>query len=237
MVSKGKRYIEANERIEQETLYAPEDAIALVKENSTAKFDETIEIHMQTGLDPRHAEEQVRGSAVLPHGLGKEVRVAVFAEGEAARDAMENGAEIVGGDDLIKKVEGGFIDFDAVIATRDLMGKVGRLGRVLGPRGLMPNPRAGTVVAPEDIARSVGEAKRGRIEFRLDKLANLHVPLGKASFPENSLEDNLATFIEALQEQRPEGAKGVFIKSAALTSTMGPAIPLDINQTLAMKAN
>ena len=237
MTSKGKRYTEAADRIDRENFYGPQAAIALVKENSTAKFDETIEIHMQTGLDPRHAEEQVRGSAVLPHGLGKEVRVAVFAEGEAARDATENGAEIVGGDDLIKKVEGGFVDFDAVIATRDLMGKVGRLGRVLGPRGLMPNPRAGTVVAPEDIARSVGEAKRGRIEFRLDKLANLHVPLGKASFPENNLEDNLATFIEALQAQRPEGTKGVFIKSAALTSTMGPAIPLDINQTLAMKAN
>ena len=237
MTSKGKRYTEAADRIDRENFYGPQAAIALVKENSTAKFDETIEIHMQTGLDPRHAEEQVRGSAVLPHGLGKEVRGAVFAEGEAARDATENGAEIVGGDDLIKKVEGGFVDFDAVIATRDMMGKVGRLGRVLGPRGLMPNPRAGPVVAPEDIARSVGEAKRGRIEFRLDKLANLHVPLGKASFPENNLEDNLATFIEALQAQRPEGTKGDFIKSAALTSTMGPAIPLDINQTLAMKAN
>ena len=237
MTSKGKRYVEANDRIDQENFYGPQAAIALVKENSTAKFDETIEIHMKTGLDPRHAEEQIRGSAVLPHGLGKEVRVAVFAEGEAARDATENGAEIVGGDDLIKKVEGGFVDFDAVVATRDMMGKISRLGRILGPRGLMPNPRAGTVVAPEDIVRSVSEAKRGRIEFRLDKLANIHVPLGKASFPENSLEDNLATFIEALQAQRPEGGKGIFIKSAALTSTMGPAIPLDINQTLAMKVN
>lgn len=237
MGSKGKRYSEATERVDQENLYTPEDAIALVKENSTAKFDETIEIHMQTGLDPRHAEEQVRGSTVLPHGLGKEVRVAVFAEGEAARDATENGAEIVGGDDLIKKVEGGFIDFDAVIATRDMMGKVGRLGRVLGPRGLMPNPRAGTVVAPEDIARSVGEAKRGRIEFRLDKLANIHVPLGKASFGKDLLQDNLTAFIEALQAQRPEGGKGTFIRSATLTSTMGPAVPLDVSQTLALKGD
>ena len=237
MGSKGKRYSEATERVDQENLYNPKDAIALVKENSTAKFDETIEIHMQTGLDPRQAEEQVRGSTVLPHGLGKEVRVAVFAEGEAARDATENGAEIVGGDDLIKKVEGGFTDFDAVIATRDMMGKVGRLGRVLGPRGLMPNPRAGTVVAPEDIARSVGEAKRGRIEFRLDKLANIHVPLGKASFGEDLLQDNLTAFIEALQSQRPERSKGTFIRSATLTSTMGPAVPLDVNQTLALKGN
>ncbi|MYI86701.1 MAG: 50S ribosomal protein L1 [Dehalococcoidia bacterium] len=233
-MKRGKRFNTASEKIDGAQKYSPEDAIALVRETATAKFDETIEMHILTGLDPRHAEQQIRDSTVLPHGLGKEMRIAVFTEGEAAREATEAGADIVGGDDLIQQVQDGFTEFDTAIATREMMGKVGRLGRVLGPRGLMPNPRSGTVVAPEDIARTVTEAKRGRVEFRLDRLANIHVPLGKASFEEEKLRDNMATFIEAINEARPE-TKGAFIRSVTITSTMGPAIGIDVNQAMALK--
>ena len=233
-MKRGKRFNTAVEKIDSDQKYSPEDAIALVKETATAKFDETIEMHMLTGLDPRHAEQQIRGSTVLPHGLGKEMRIAVFTEGEAAREAQEAGADIVGGDDLIQQVQDGFTEFDTAIATREMMGKVGRLGRILGPRGLMPNPRSGTVVAPEDIARTVAEAKKGRVEFRLDRLANIHVPLGKASFEEEKLRENMATFIEAINEVRPD-VKGAFIRSVTVTSTMGPAIGVDVNQAMALK--
>lgn len=233
-MKRGKRFTTATEKINSDQKYSPEEAIALVRETATAKFDETVEMHILTGLDPRHAEQQIRGSTVLPHGLGKEVRIAVFTEGEPAREAQEAGADIVGGDDLIQQVQDGFTDFDAAIATREMMGKVGRLGRILGPRGLMPNPRAGTVVAPEDIARTVTEAKRGRVEFRLDRLANIHVPLGKASFEADKLQDNMATFIEAINEARPD-VKGAFIRSVTITSTMGPAIGVDVNQAMALK--
>ena len=234
-MKRGKRFEAASEKIDRTQNYSPEEAIILVRETATAKFDETIEMHLLTGLDPRHAEQQVRGSTVLPHGIGKELRVVVFTEGEPARDAQEAGADIVGGDDLIARVQGGFTDFDTAIATREMMGKVGRLGRILGPRGLMPNPRSGTVVAPEDIGRTVAEAKRGRIEFRLDRLANIHVPLGKASFDEEKLRANMATCIEAINEARPD-VKGAFIRSVTLTSTMGPAVAVDVNQTLALKS-
>ncbi len=233
-MKRGKRYTTATEKFDSNERYSPEQAIALLKETATARFDETVEMHMLTGLDPRHAEQQIRGSTVLPHGIGKEVRIAVFTEGEPARDAQEAGADIVGGDDLIERVQEGFTDFDTAIATREMMGKVGRLGRVLGPRGLMPNPRSGTVVAPEDIGRAVSEAKRGRVEFRLDRLANIHVPLGKASFEEEKLRDNMAALIEAVNEARPD-VKGAFIRSVTITSTMGPAIGVDVNQTLALK--
>ncbi len=233
-MKRGKRFTTATEKINSDEKYSPEEAIGLVRETATAKFDETVEMHILTGLDPRHAEQQIRGSTVLPHGLGKEVRIAVFTEGEPAREAQEAGADIVGGDDLIQQVQDGFTDFDTAIATREMMGKVGRLGRILGPRGLMPNPRAGTVVAPEDIARTVTEAKRGRVEFRLDRLANIHVPLGKASFEADKLQDNMATFIEAINEARPD-VKGAFIRSVTITSTMGPAIPVDVNQAMALK--
>lgn len=233
-MKRGKRFTTASEKIDSAQHYSPDEAISLVKETATAKFDETIEMHLLTGLDPRHAEQQIRGSTVLPHGLGKEMRIAVFTEGEAARDAQEAGADIVGGDDLIQQVQDGFTEFDTAIATREMMGKVGRLGRILGPRGLMPNPRSGTVVAPEDIGRTVTEAKRGRVEFRLDRLANIHVPLGKASFEEDKLRDNMATFIEAINEARPE-VKGAFIRSVTITSTMGPAIGVDVNQAMALK--
>jgi large subunit ribosomal protein L1 len=235
MPKHGKRYREAAAKVDKNRLYGVDEAIALAKEIHPAKFDETVELHLKTGLDPRHAEQQIRGSTVLPHGLGKVMRVLVFAEGEAAAAAREAGADFVGSDDLIKQIEGGFLDFDVAIATREMMGKVGRLGRILGPRGLMPNPRSGTVVGAEDIARSVQEAKQGRVEFRLDRLANIHVPLGKVSFEDEKLKENLAALIEAVNAAKPKEAKGQYIRSATLTTTMGPGIHLDLGQTLSLK--
>ncbi len=235
MAKKGKRYLEAAAKVDATKFYGVDEAIALAKEIHPAKFDETVELHIKTGLDPRHAEQQIRGSTVLPHGLGKVLRVLVFTEGEAVSQAREAGADHVGSDDLIKQVEGGFLDFDVAIATREMMGKVGRLGRVLGPRGLMPNPRSGTVVGAEDIVRAIQEAKQGRVEYRLDRLANIHVPLGKVSFDEAQLKENMATLIEAVNAAKPREAKGQYIKSATITTTMGPGIHLDLMQTLAMK--
>lgn len=231
----GKRYREAAAKVDRAKFYGVDEAIRLAKEIHPAKFDETVELHIKTGLDPRHAEQQIRGSTVLPHGLGRVLRVLVFAEGDAAASAREAGADYVGSDDLIKQIEGGFLDFDVAIATREMMGKVGRLGRVLGPRGLMPNPRSGTVVGAEDVAKSVQEAKQGRVEFRLDRLANIHVPLGKVSFEDQKLKENMAALIEAVNAARPKEAKGQYIRSATLTTTMGPGIHLDLAQTLALK--
>lgn len=235
MPKHGKRYREAAAKVDKSRFYGVDEAIALAKEIHPARFDETVELHIKTGLDPRHAEQQIRGSTVLPHGLGKVMRVLVFAEGEAAAAAREAGADYVGSDDLIKQIEGGFLDFDVAIATREMMGKVGRLGRILGPRGLMPNPRSGTVVGAEDIARSVQEAKQGRVEFRLDRLANIHVPLGKVSFEDHKLKENMAALIEAVNAAKPKEAKGQYIRSATLTTTMGPGIHLDLAQTLSLK--
>ena len=235
MAKKGKRYQEAAAKVDKSKFYSVDEAIALAKEIHPAKFDETVELHIKTGLDPRHAEQQIRGSTVLPHGLGKVMRVLVFTEGEAVAAAREAGADHVGRDDLIKQIEGGWLDFDVAIATREMMGKVGRLGRVLGPRGLMPNPRSGTVVGAEDIARSVQEAKQGRVEYRLDRLANIHVPLGKVSFDEAKLKENMATLIEAVNAAKPREAKGQYIRSATLTTTMGPGIHLDLAQAMALK--
>ncbi|GIW16979.1 50S ribosomal protein L1 [Tepidiforma flava] len=235
MPKHGKRYREAAAKVDKSRLYGVDEAIALAKEIHPAKFDETVELHIKTGLDPRHAEQQIRGSTVLPHGLGKVMRVLVFAEGDAAAAAREAGADFVGSDDLIKQIEGGFLDFDVAIATREMMGKVGRLGRILGPRGLMPNPRSGTVVGAEDIAKSVQEAKQGRVEFRLDRLANIHVPLGKVSFEDRKLKENMAALIEAVNAAKPKEAKGQYIRSATLTTTMGPGIHLDLAQTLSLK--
>ena len=233
---KGKRWKEAAAQVDSDCFYQPDEAIKLAREIHPAKFDETVELHIKTGLDPRHAEQQIRGSTVLPHGLGKVMRVLVFTEGEPASIARQAGADFVGSDDLIKEIEGGWTDFDVAIATREMMGKVGRLGRVLGPRGLMPNPRSGTVVAGEDIAKTVQDAKQGRVEFRLDRLANIHVPLGKVSFDDTQLRENLAAFIEAVNAARPREAKGQYIRGATLTTTMGPGIHLDLAQTLALKA-
>jgi large subunit ribosomal protein L1 len=233
-MKRGKRYIEAQKLVDKNKAYSPEEAISLAKQAATAKFDETVELHLRTGLDPRHADQQLRGTTILPHGLGKTVRVLVFAEGEAARFAEEAGADFYGGDDLIKRVEGGWTDFDVALAARDIMGKVGRLGRVLGPRGLMPNPRSGTVVESQDIAKAVRDARQGRVEFRLDRTALVHVPIGKASFEDGALLENMASIVDAIVKAKPAGAKGQYIRSASLTTSMGPGLKLELGSTLAL---
>jgi large subunit ribosomal protein L1 len=216
--------------------YLPQDAMKLVKETSYTKFDATVEVHMRMGLDPRQADQQVRDVVVLPHGLGKSVRVAVFAQGEGATAARAAGADVVVDDDeTFAKIQGGWLDFDVAISTPDLMGKVGRLGRVLGPRGLMPNPKAGTVVPAEDIARAITEAKAGRVEFRVDKTANIHVQIGKASFEAEKLTENFAALMEAIKKARPAGAKGIYIKRITLAATMGPGIKVDPNAAQSMQ--
>jgi large subunit ribosomal protein L1 len=225
----AKRVQAVREKVEPLKEYSLEEAVRLVRECATAKFDETVELHMKTGLDGRHADQQIRGSVILPHGIGKEVRVAVFAEGEAATLAQNAGADIVGSDDLIQRVQGGFLDFDVAIAQRELMGKVGGLGRVLGPRGMMPNPRNNTVLPAEDMARGVQEAKSGRVDFRMDRTNVLHVILGKVSFSEDQLADNFRAMVSEIQRNRPAGTKGELIRTAALTSTMGPGIRLDLS--------
>ncbi len=235
MPKHGKRYVEAASLIEKDRGYQPSEAIALVKQSASAKFDETVELHIRTGADPRHADQMVRGVVLLPHGVGKAVRVAVFAQGEAASAANEAGADVVGDDDLIKRVEGGFTDFDVSIATPDMMGKVGRLGRILGRKGLMPNPRTGTVVQPGDIPKAVGDAKKGRVEFRLDRTSIIHVPIGKASFEEEKLLDNLTELMDNIVRARPSGVKGQFIRSAYITTTMGPSIGMDVADATALK--
>lgn len=236
-MKRGKQYREKAALVDRAQAYPPEEAVRLAKQTAYAKFDETVELHIRTGLDPRNAEQQLRGTALLPHGLGKKMRILVFAEGEAARAAEEAGAEFVGSDELIKKIESGWTDFDVALAQRELMGKVGRLGRVLGPRGLMPNPRAGTVVDAQDIGKAVREAQQGRVEFRLDRTALIHVPIGKVSFEEQKLLENLATLVQEIVKNKPSGAKGVFIRSMTLTTTMGPGIRLDLTPTLALSPN
>lgn len=231
MKKHGKKYLAALAKIEEDRWYTPEEAVALVKETHYVKFDSTVEVHLRLGVDPRHADQQVRDVVVLPHGLGKSVRVLVFAQGDGAALAREAGADFVADDDeTIAKIQAGWTDFDVSIATPDLMGKVGRLGRVLGPRGLMPSPKAGTVVAAEDLPRVIQESKAGRVEFRVDKTANLHIPIGKASFDKKQLYENLAALMEAIRKARPASVKGTFIKRITLTSTMGPGIKLDPNQ-------
>jgi len=230
----GKRIKEAQTKVDKSRTYEPAAALSLVKETATAKFDETVELHLRTGLDGRHADQQIRGSVVLPHGLGKEMRVAVFAEGEAAALAAQAGADEVGGDELIQKVADGYTNFDVALAQRELMGKVGRLGRVLGPRGLMPNPRSGTVVETADMARAVREAKAGRVEFRLDRTNLVHVPIGKVSFDEQRLLDNLAALVSEIVKAKPSASKGQYIKAATLTSTMGPGVPVEVAPMLAL---
>jgi large subunit ribosomal protein L1 len=192
---------------------------------------------MRTGLDPRHADQQIRGTALLPHGLGKTVRVLVFAEGEGARNAEQAGADFVGSDDLIKRIEEGWTDFDVALASREMMSKVSRLGRVLGPRGLMPNPRTGTVVDPEDLGKAVSDSRQGRVEFRLDRTALIHVPIGKVSFEEDKLLENMATIVDAIVKAKPSGAKGQYIRSASLATTMGPGIKLELAPTLALTSS
>lgn len=228
MASHGNKYLEARAKVDREKLYDPKEALELLKEISFANFDETVEVHLRTSLDPRQADQQIRDVVVLPNGLGKQVTVVVFAQGEAAEAAREAGADYVAdSDDLVQKIQGGWTDFDVAIATPDQMGTVGRLGRILGPRGLMPNPKAGTVVQPDNIADAIESAKAGRIEFRLDKTANIHAPIGKISFSAEDLQENLVAFMIAVRQARPAGAPGNFIRRVTVASSMSPGIKID----------
>lgn len=236
MAKHGKKYLAAAAKVDHDREYNPQEAIALVKETSITSFDATVELHIRLGVDPRHADQQVRSVVVLPHGTGKAVRVVVFAEGDGASLAREAGADYVADDDeIIKKIQNGWTDFDVAIATPDMMGKVGRLGRVLGPRGLMPNPKAGTVVSAEDIPRVVNETKAGRVEFRVDKTSNLHVSIGKVSFDENRIYENMTALMEAVKKARPASSKGTYVRRVTLATTMGPGIKVDPIQSLAME--
>ncbi len=234
MTKHGKKYLEAIKLVDGTKTYHPQEAIDLAKKASYTEFDETVELHLRMGVDPRHADQQVRGVALLPNGLGRQVRVLVFTQGEGVRIAEEAGADYVGGDELIAKIQEGWLDFDIAIATPDMMGRVGRLGPIIGRRGLMPNPRSGTVVAPADLPKAIGDARKGRVEFRLDRTAIIHVPIGKLSFPEDKLLENLATLVETVVKAKPSGAKGQYIRSASLTTTMGPGIKLDLQTTLSL---
>ena len=223
----GKRYAEAMKNVDRAALYDIADAITLVKKNASAKFDETVELHIRTGCDGRHAEQQIRGAVVLPHGTGKTVRILVFAKGPKADEAQAAGADYVGAEELIPRIQNdGWLDFDVVVATPDMMGVVGRLGRVLGPKGLMPNPKAGTVTM--DVTKAINDIKAGKIEYRLDKTNIIHVPVGKASFTEEQLADNFQTLIDAIMKAKPSTVKGAYLKSVALTSTMGPGVKLNV---------
>lgn len=227
----GKKYLAAAAKVEKDRVYLPDEAAQLVKDTAYTSFDSTVEAHLRLGIDPRHADQQIRTTVSLPHGTGKQVRVAVFAQGDAARNAEQSGADIVGADDLITRIEKeDFLDFDVAIATPDMMGKVGKLGRILGRRGLMPNPKSGTVVQPGDIGRAIGELRKGRVEFRNDKTGLLHVAIGKTSFSAEQIRDNFAALMSAVKAAKPSGAKGVYIKSITLTSTMGPGIAVDITE-------
>ena len=225
-MKKGKRYVEAEKLIEKSSVYDLEEAVSLVKKTASAKFDETIEAHLRLGVDGRHADQQVRGAVVLPHGTGKKVRVLVFAKGDKVDEALAAGADYAGGDELVPKIQNdGWLDFDVVVATPDMMGVVGRLGRVLGPKGLMPNPKAGTVTM--DVTKAVNDIKAGKIEYRLDKSNIIHVPIGKASFTEEQLTDNFQTLIDAVVKAKPAAAKGQYLKSVVIASTMGPGVKLN----------
>lgn len=235
MPKQSRRYAAVAERVEPDRLYQPREAIELLKEVSTAKFDETVEVHLRTNADPRHADQMIRGVVVLPNGLGKVTRVLVFANGEAADAARQAGADYVGDDDLIRQIEGGWMDFDVGLAVPEIMPKIGRLGRILGRRGLMPNPRTGTMVQPRDLGRVIQEAKAGRVEYRTDRTAIIHCAIGKISFTTDRLLENLTVLVDAIVQAKPAAVKGVFLRSAYLTSTMGPSIPLELSSLLALK--
>ena len=225
----GKKYTEAAKQVDRAVAYEPADAVALAKKTAVAKFDETIEVHIRTGCDGRHAEQQIRGAVVLPHGTGKTVKVLVFAKGNKVDEALAAGADYAGGDELVPKIQNeGWLDFDVVVATPDMMGVVGRLGRVLGPKGLMPNPKAGTVTM--DVTKAINDIKAGKIEYRLDKSNIIHVPIGKASFTEEQLTDNFQTLIDAVVKAKPAAAKGQYIKSLVVASTMGPGVKLNVTK-------
>jgi large subunit ribosomal protein L1 len=235
MPRRGKNYREAAKLIEPGHLYSPEEALELARKTHYTKFDATVELHLRTGLDPRHADQQVRGVVLLPKGTGKEVRILVFAEGEAEKIARDAGADYAGSDDLIAEVQKGWFDFDVAIATPPMMRKVGRLGRLLGPRGLMPSPKAGTIVSEDDLERVIQEARQGRVEYRVDKTANLHVPIGKASFPTENLLENMTAVMEAIVKARPPASKGTYIRKVTICNSMGPGIRVDPTSAMAMK--
>jgi len=234
MAKHGKKYQQAANLIDKSRKYPPEEAIELTQKAYYAKFDETVELHMRMGVNPRASDQQVRGVALLPNGLGKTVRVLVFAQGEAEKVATEAGADYAGGDELIKKIEDGWLDFDVSIATPDMMSKVAKLGRILGRRGLMPNPKAGTVVQPQDLARAISETRKGKVEFRLDRTAIIHLPIGKVSFDRDKLLENLGAIVEAVLKAKPSAVKGQYIKTMSLCTSMGPGIKLDLSATLAL---
>jgi large subunit ribosomal protein L1 len=221
----SKRYDAATKKIEADKQYSVEEALALIKDMPAAKFDESVDLSFRLGVDPKHADQMVRGAVVLPHGIGKTVRVAVFAKGEKEREAREAGADVVGAEDLVERVQGGWMEFDTAVATPDLMGQVGRLGKVLGPRGLMPNPKLGTVTF--DVGRAVREAKAGKVEFRVDKAGNIHAPAGKRSFAVGDLAANANAIIEAIMRAKPAAAKGTYLRSLTVSTTMGPGVPVD----------
>ncbi len=236
MASRSKNYQEAVKLLDRTRAYPPQEAIMLAKKMAHAQFDETVELHLRMGVDPRNANQQVRGVSLLPYGLGKKIRVLVFAQGEAERIAETAGADFAGGDELVKKIEDGWLEFDTAMATPDMMGKVGKLGKMLGRRGLMPNPKSGTVVAATDLPRAISDARKGRVEFKLDRTAIIHVPLGKVSFEDDKLMGNLTAVIEAVMKAKPSGAKGQYVRSASLTTTMGPGIRLDLKPSLSLSS-
>ena len=237
MTKRSKKYQEAVKLLDRTRAYSPEEAIMLAKKMAHAQFDETVELHLRMGVDPRNANEQVRGVALLPYGLGKKIRVLVFAQGEAERIAETAGADFAGGDELVKKIEDGWLEFDTAMATPDMMVKVGKLGKILGRKGLMPNPKSGTVVAANDLPRAISDARKGRVEFKLDKTSIIHVPVGKVSFEDDKLMGNLTAVVETVVKAKPSGAKGQYIKTASLTTTMGPGIMLDLKPTLALSSS
>ncbi len=237
MVKRSKNYQEAVKLLDKTRTYSPQEAIELAKKMAHTRFDETVELHLQMGVDPRNASQQVRGVALMPHGLGKKVRVLVFAQGEAERIASTAGADFAGSDELIKKIEGGWLDFDTAMATPDMMGRVGKLGKILGRRGLMPNPKSGTVVTSDDLPRVINDARKGRVEFKLDRMAIIHVSIGKISFDADKLLDNLTALTEAVVRAKPSGVKGQYVRTASLTTTMGPGIRLDLKTTLSLSSS
>lgn len=236
MPKHGKNFKRVEAQIDKDTLYDPKEAIEFFKKNPTANFDETFELHLRMGIDPRHADQMVRGVVVMPRGTGKEVRILVFAEGEAAVNAEQAGADYVGMDDLVQKIQGGWLDFDMVIAVPQAMSKVGRLGRVLGPRGLMPSPKAGTIVQPHEIGRVIEEARKGRVEYRVDRTSNIHIPFGKRSFEVDALMENFAAVVDSIIRNKPASSKGAYIRRAYMTTTMGPSVKLDVSALSAVRS-
>lgn len=237
MGKNGKKYQEASKVVDKAKAYSPDEAIELAKQASYAKFDETVELHLKMGVNPRSADQQVRGVVLLPNGLGKKTRVLVFTQGEGIKLAEEAGADYAGADELIKQIEDGWLEFDVSIATPDMMPKVAKLGRILGRRGLMPNPKSGTVVPAQDLSRVIGEARKGRSEFRLDRTAIIHLPIGKISFDKDKLLENLAAAVDAIVKAKPSGAKGQYIRTAFLATSMGPGFRLDISSVLAVSSS